>query len=311
MNLTVLLLAALIGAQCSGGARPDAARQSPALGAENALFELLVSQGLPAPNGRHVKLPLPWLADGLDAASQREALQRMAGPNRSLDQLLRDSVVAPFVFKMQDVPADDGHGTMRRLDLWFVAYGELEKLAEEKAVNEMIDTLRMRSPGELPQRHGVLDERQMRSRRLFVPDTSTRKQRFVYATFPLFDRVLLSATQRVVVTRSEESVLAAGMIDPRLTGDAEYPNQWRPIERDSSGEFKLGEPRPYTSAAFYVKATRLKEPAGALVIECHQLFDEPEAWFDGRNLLRSKLPILAQDLVRKFRRKLRELSAGG
>jgi hypothetical protein len=33
-------------------------------------------------------------------------------------------------------------------------------------------------------------------------------------------------------------------------------------------------------------------------------FIEPREWFHGTNLLRSKLPIVAQDIVRKFRRNL-------
>lgn len=300
MNVTLLVLMAVAGAECGQGGEAAAAP-------ENAVFELLVSEGLPAPDGARVKLPAPWLPDGLDAAGQRAALQRMAGPARGLDQLLRDSVVAPFVFEMSDVETASDTATMRRVDLWFVAYGDLEKLAQRGTIEQLIDDLRIQSPGDLPERQGVLDEEQLRKRGLFVPDSDNRQQRFAYATVALFERVLLSATQRVVLTRGPESVLAAGMIDPRFAGDSEYPNHWRPIERDPSGRLLLGQAQPYGAAGFYVKVTPLRAPAGALVIECHQVFDEPEAWFGGRNLLRSKLPILVQDGVRKFRRKLREL----
>jgi hypothetical protein len=55
-----------------------------------------------------------------------------------------------------------------------------------------------------------------------------------------------------------------------------------------------------------VKATRLAAPAGALFVEYHVVFLEPQGWFRGTNLLRSKLPIVAQDLVRKFRRRMNE-----
>jgi hypothetical protein len=53
-----------------------------------------------------------------------------------------------------------------------------------------------------------------------------------------------------------------------------------------------------------VKVTRLVEPAGALFVEYHLVFVEPRAWFGGANLLRSKVPILAQSEVRAFRREL-------
>jgi hypothetical protein len=55
-----------------------------------------------------------------------------------------------------------------------------------------------------------------------------------------------------------------------------------------------------------VKITRLAEPAGSLFVEYHVAFAEPQGWFQGANLLRSKLPIAAQDSVRKFRRTLAE-----
>ena len=43
-----------------------------------------------------------------------------------------------------------------------------------------------------------------------------------------------------------------------------------------------------------------------MFIEYHVAFIEPEGWFHGTNLLRSKLPIVAQEMVRKFRRNLGE-----
>ena len=66
------------------------------------------------------------------------------------------------------------------------------------------------------------------------------------------------------------------------------------------------QPQPYAGLGSYVKATRLAEPAGAVFIEYHVVFAEPQGWFHGANLLRSKLPIVAQDMVRKFRRKMAE-----
>jgi hypothetical protein len=39
-------------------------------------------------------------------------------------------------------------------------------------------------------------------------------------------------------------------------------------------------------------------------VEYHLVFDELPEWFNGANLLRSKLPIVCQDGVRKFRRRV-------
>jgi hypothetical protein len=46
------------------------------------------------------------------------------------------------------------------------------------------------------------------------------------------------------------------------------------------------------------------EPRGAILIEYHVAYAEPHGWFKGANLLQSKLPILAQTVVRKLRRNL-------
>ena len=98
----------------------------------------------------------------------------------------------------------------------------------------------------------------------------------------------------------------AGRIDPRFDKDASLTNQWQSLGRDSLGQLKAGPPQPYRAAGWYLKVTRLHEPAGANLVEYHVAFDEPHTWFDGANLLRSKLPLVAQDAIRRFRRKAAE-----
>ena len=82
------------------------------------------------------------------------------------------------------------------------------------------------------------------------------------------------------------------------------PNCWHSISIDDAGRRQIGPPQPYAGLGSYVKATRLAEPAGAVFIEYHVVYAEPQGWFHGANLLRSKLPIVAQDLVRRLRRKM-------
>ena len=52
----------------------------------------------------------------------------------------------------------------------------------------------------------------------------------------------------------------------------------------------------------YLKITKLAEPAGAVFAEQHITFVEPHGWFDGENLLRSKLPLSVQENVRSTRK---------
>jgi hypothetical protein len=112
-------------------------------------------------------------------------------------------------------------------------------------------------------------------------------------------------------TRSAESIILAAAIDPRFADDKEFPNRWWPMTRDDAGHSQQGPPQPYRAAGWYYKATELHEPAGAIFIEYHILYDEPRGWFDGANLLCSKLPLLVQEGVRKFRRQLAQESGAG
>jgi hypothetical protein len=99
-------------------------------------------------------------------------------------------------------------------------------------------------------------------------------------------------------------VVVAISIDPRFNADAQFPNSWRGITRGTGRSLQLGEVQPYQAAGGYMKASRLVQPSGALLIEYHLAFEEPQGWFNGSNLLRSKLPLLCQDGVRKFRRRM-------
>ncbi|HEV3004528.1 MAG TPA: hypothetical protein VGX78_08695, partial [Pirellulales bacterium] len=93
-------------------------------------------------------------------------------------------------------------------------------------------------------------------------------------------------------------------VDSHFDDDPDYPNQWQPLVRNDAGKLSAQEARSYSGAAFYVKVTKLAEPAGSLLIEHHQVFSEPQGWFRGTKVLTSKLQILAQDSVREFRRRL-------
>lgn len=273
---------------------------------ENPVFRQLVDTGVPVGGDRFVKIAPPTMPDGLDADAQHELIRRIAGPTRQIDTLMRNSIVAPFVLKIGRADAEDGPTPTRTVDVWFVAYGNLDQFVSEDFLDRMVKEAESDQKSKLPLTKGLLSDKQMQQRNLAVVDADDRHQRYCYSTFALFDRVLISATRQIVVTRQEDSVLLASIVDPRFIEDAEYPNRWRSIAWNEYGKHTLGPSHDYVSAGFYAKVTRLEEPAGALLIEHHHVFAEPEGWFHGKNLLRSKLPLVVQDTVRKLRRKLRE-----
>ena len=105
-------------------------------------------------------------------------------------------------------------------------------------------------------------------------------------------------------TRSEESSFLASILDPRFAKDEKLAAKWIPLTlNEKTGKLEDGKPQPYSGAGAYTKATVLAEPKGAVFVEQHILFDEPKGWFNGANLLRSKLPIVIQDEIRLLRRR--------
>ena len=273
---------------------------------ENPVLRQLTEQGVPVGNGTFVKLPLPSVADHLDAAAQRAILERIAAPHRRVADLMRKSVVSPFVLKLGDVSTSDPKRPFRTIDAWFIAYGRLELFSQEEFLKKLVETAESGKKSRLPFTKGVLKPEEMKQLGLYTEDTPDQMQRFFFSTFDLFDRVLVTVTRRVVVTRYPDSALVAAIIDPRFTRSPAHPNYWQSVSRGDGDPSKLGPPQPYESAGLYAKVTRLKEPAGALVIEYHHVFCEPEAWFSGSHLLTSKIPMLVQDAVRKLRRRLAE-----
>jgi hypothetical protein len=256
-----------------------------------------------------VKLPEPTMPDGLDAAAQRRVVEQAAGPRRRAEDLLRKSIVAPFVLQIRDVPAPNGEEPFRRVDVWYVAHGQLEAFFDEALFETLVDLAPAKRRSRLPVARGVLGAEELRRRGLQPTDSPALKERYCYSTIDLFDRVLVSTTRRVAVTIGPDSVLVAAVIDPRFTQDPQYPNLWRPLEIDERGRFTLGAPQPYVHSGSYTKITRFCDAPDALFLEHHYVFAEPRGWFGGRNLLRSKLPLAIQSGVRRLRRQLSSQAA--
>src|SRR5205823_3593968 len=135
------------------------------------------------------------------------------------------------------------------------------------------------------------------------------EETYAYVVGSILDRVQVSSTNHAMVSRTKDSIVLAGRLDPRFNKDADFPNQWRPMTLKDDGKEALGPAQPYEGAAMYIKLTRLHEPPGAVFVEFHQVFLEPKKWFDAPNMLKSKLPLVIQSEVRGFRKDFAKLKA--
>jgi hypothetical protein len=270
----------------------------PAAGEESAnpLFQQLREQGVAVGAGIKVPLPAPTMADGLDAKAQQGVLKAVAGEDYSLDELLRSSVVAPHILKLRDINPSDPAAPARGVDVWFIAFADLKTVTDK----DFLDRLQNANQKEGKARG--LSAAELEKRQITLKDE--KRESYGHAVFTFLDRVEISATGHSYWSQTPDSVVYAAVLDPRFVNDADYPNQWRAVTRDAAGKTQLGPPHPYDGAGYYVKFTRLAEPKGALFVEAHVVFAEPVKWFDGANLLRSKLPPAVQSQVRSVRREL-------
>lgn len=266
----------------------------------NPIYRELRDPGLTLAPKVATALPAPTMPDGLNAKQQRAILDKLAGQDYNLDDLLRNSVQAPQVLKFRDISPAPPDATAHGVDLWFIAYGDLAAAANKDMLQPFLNANRKDT------KVVALDAAALGKRGIKPSVKEGDEEAYVYASFPMLDRLQLNVTSRTYLTRSADTVLLAGKCDPRFAGDADYANQWRPIRKDDDGKPQAAPASPYEGFGYYVKITPLVEPKGALFVEHHLVFAEPKGWFNGANLIRSKLPLVLQSEVRSFRRELQK-----
>ncbi len=261
--------------------------------ANNPLFKSLLTDGLVVSPKDKVKLPAPTMADGLGAAKQKATIAELIKDDYAYDEFTRNSVVAPQIIKLPAVAGGDPKAPARGVDVWFVAYGDIKSLDDEKFLDRMVNSGRGNGQAK------SLTAADLKQRKIEIADP--KNEGYGIMEFDFLEKVHIKATGRTVWTRTPDSVVVAGEIDSRFAGDKDFPNEWQSIIKGGTAP-KFGPSSPWAGAAFYLKITKLAEPAGALFCEQHVIFVEPEGWFAGENLLRSKLPAAVQINVRNMRK---------
>jgi hypothetical protein len=269
---------------------------------DNPVFKQLLTEGIKMSDGKSYKLRPPIMPNGLDAAGQRAAIAKLADARHPANELLSNDYSATVVTKIRNATPQKGEEpAIRTIDVWFVAHGDWKTLVSKDLLESTSSAEKGKSRVVL--KSGALTDKEIRKRKLTAATTAAER-RFLYTTFRLFELVQVSATRFSTLTKGNDFILAAGKIDPRLDNDSDYPNQWRPLVRDVQANIKPGPARPFSHAGGYAKITRLKDPATAVFVEFHLIYEEPYAWFDGVNLVKQKIPAMVQEKVRSFRRKL-------
>jgi hypothetical protein len=274
----------------------------PAARAQNPMVIELLEKGVETAGGKSLPLPPPLLSEGMTADQQLEAIRKVAA-SKGEDRFYKDSVVSPFVLDIKTVGKLDGGAQVQQIDIYFVVYGTLQEIQDKELLEEM-GRSENKSDDALPEDSRALSEQDLQRAGL----TAGKQEDGTTVTYGqlranLLDKVYLELITRSQTSQNDSGLTLASRLDPELAQQTGLPSTWRSID-DVGGQVRLGTPEPYFAAAAYGQVTPILAVPGALLVEMHVLFVEPRGWFQGRNLLRSKLPPVIQDGVRKFRRKL-------
>jgi hypothetical protein len=245
--------------------------------------------------GETVAIPGPTFHDDADEAARRAALVEICGSEEAVRDLLRDSVTAPYILKVRDVKTADS--IVRVVDLWFVVRADLGRLDPVKLVTQADQ--KAVEVGNMRFEQRLLEACELKPRNRTAQLEGDSPRWYVDLKGRLLDRIAFEAVDEVMATRTADSMVVAARVDNAFHAPGEPSNHWKNLAEN-------GPAQPFSGGVNYAKISRLKleEAPDALVVELHAAFAEPEAWFHGAPILRSKFAPATQDQVRRLRREL-------
>ncbi len=269
----------------------------PATADRTDLAAILTEHGVEVAEG--VWSPLPTALVRLGVGDDEQSLHELAGV-AGWDRFVEDAVTAPVTVVIEAVTAGDrrlGH----RVRTAFVLHAALEKVQGEEAVKKTFG-LEEDSKGATAKPLAAADLSAVG----IEPDGSGHEQ-FLFVEVPLLNRVKVRGVVRAEKHETPDGVQVAWEFDPRFGNEPRWRATWTRIEENELGGRIEGEPQPYKGCGGVVTVRKLAAEGGSgdvLVVESRMVICEPEAWFQGSNLLRSKIPLTSQEGVRVLRRKL-------
>ncbi len=270
------------------------------LRADDPIYLPLVKQGLKVEDAKWIPMTAPTLPDGMKVEEQKKAIEALT-EGVGMEKFLKNSPVSPYVLKMQSAEKLSSGSEAQRIDVWFAAHGDLDQIVDKKMIDDALGTQKTTNDRSEDRSRELSDE-ELKKANLVAGEQPDRSHlTFGLVEYSLLDKVRLSLVTRTQSIRTPESIIVVHAIHE---GIADQPSVWRSILATTDQKSAFGSAQPYSMGAGYTKITQLQFEANVLLIETHVLFVEPQEWFQGRNLLRSKLPPIIQDGLRKFRRRL-------
>lgn len=244
--------------------------------------------------------PLPAAVVRLDAPQERSDLAALAA-TADWERFAADSINAPVMVTIEAFPAT-GTRLAHRVRAAFTLHAPLERLEADELLRRSLGAEADAGGKDAGVRLLTAEELAAAG----IPPDPGGRERLVAVDLSLLNRVRIRGVVRTVATDHPDGVEVAWRFDERLRDDPRWRPTWTRTEQNDLGERIEGEPQPYGGCGGIVAVRRLG-PAGdhdLLVVESRLVLAEPVAWFQGANLVRSKIPLTTQEGVRSLRRRL-------
>jgi len=241
--------------------------------------------------------PLPVAVLRLDAVQTPADLRPLAGV-AGWERFTADGVTAPVTVTIEPF-AVGGIRLAHRVHSAFTLRAPLARLRADETLRKSLGTTDDEADAGRP-----LTPEELREAGIEADERSG--ERFVWVEVPLLNRVTIRGVVRTVTTERPDGIEVAWRFDPRFDAHPRWRATWTRLEENPLGERVEGEPRPYRGSGGVVAVRTLEATEGLdlLLVESRMVLVEPEEWFQGSNLLRSKIPLTAQEGVRTLRRRL-------
>ena len=268
----------------------------------NGLLTELLDRGVRI-GDESVPLHAPKASPELSEEKLSLAQQSLAG-SRGWQSFIRDSVVAPVHIELEYITDQEGRRIGIRSHFAFVVHTDVARLRDDRSMRELFEGAAEASNKE-GFRSEAIDPHQLVDLGIEADDNAS----FGWLETILLNKVMVSGVLRSERFDNGDYDAIAWKLDERFTGreppHPRYRNQWRELRRDELGRKILGPAVPYAGAAGYLFVSPVEGVDGTSLIEAEIVLHEPQGWFSGSNLLRSKLPLMIQESARKLRRALR------
>lgn len=276
---------------------------------QHPVIERLTTEGFSVDDGQRAWLTKPLVTPDMPADAQRQAFSDLVG-SRRLEKYLQNSVVAPFKLKIETVRKTADNSAVRSLDLYFVVRGDLKIINEKELLSGMMGDSEKAKEHLADSGFETYAETIDGAASNEVPPKGTILSSLYRYRFPIMDKVVVSGLVRGEGLYVDGALMQSAVTPQDKLNDPMNPTQWLPVPRGAKTDLELGAAQPFLGFQCYMTATQLAFTAKpSVLVECHAAYVEPHGWFDGRNLLASKLPLVMQQNVRDFRRNLKEAQA--